>query len=51
MYKEILCNLINIRKAYKKAHRGKSLSPDVEEFDKDLVYNLNEIKRLLERKE
>lgn len=51
MYKEILCNLDNLREGYRLSHRGKTNSPDVVEFDKHKLYNLNTILRQLEIKD
>lgn len=51
MYKEIMCDFNNIYQAYKLAHRGKSEDKEVIEFDKNKMYNLNKILRLLEKKE
>lgn len=51
MYKEILCNFENIREAYQKAHRQKTNSAGVIEFDNDKIYNLNKLKKKLENKE
>jgi RNA-directed DNA polymerase len=50
MYKEIMCNFDNIYKAYKIAHRGKSDDKEVIEFDKNKMYNLNKILKLLQSK-
>ena len=51
MYKEILCNFENLYEAYYIAHRGKTNSQDVIEFDKNKLYNLNIILKQLENKE
>lgn len=51
MYKEILCNMANLRDGYRLAHRSKTNSPDVIEFDKNKLYNLNIILKQLENKE
>ena len=50
MYKEIMCNFDNLYKAYKIAHRGKSDDKEVIEFDKNKMYNLNKILKLLQAK-
>lgn len=51
MYQEIMCNFKNIYDAYRLAHRGKTNSPDVIEFDKHKLYNLNKILEYLQKKE
>lgn len=51
MYQEIMCNFENIYEAYRLAHRGKTNSPDVIEFDKHKLYNLNKILEYLQKKE
>nr|DAJ55370.1 MAG TPA: hypothetical protein [Caudoviricetes sp.] len=51
MYQEIMCNFENIYEAYRLAHRGKTNSPDVIEFDKHKLYNLNRILEYLQKKE
>lgn len=51
MYQEIMCNFENIYEAYRLAHRGKTNSPDVIEFDKNKLYNLNKILEYLQKKE
>lgn len=51
MYQEIMCNFENIYDAYRLAHRGKANSPDVIEFDKHKLYNLNKILEYLQKKE
>lgn len=51
MYQEIMCNFENIYEAYCLAHRGKTNSPDVIEFDKNKLYNLNKILEYLQKKE
>lgn len=51
MYQEIMCNFENIYAAYRLAHRGKTNSPDVIEFDKHKLYNLNKILEYLQKKE
>ncbi len=51
MYKEILCNFENIRKAYRLAHRGKTNAPEVIEFDKNKLYNLHKLQKKLINKE
>lgn len=51
MYQEIMCSFENIYEAYRLAHRGKTNSPDVIEFDKNKLYNLNKILEYLQKKE
>lgn len=51
MYDEILCNFDNIREAYRLAHRGKTNSPDVIEFDKNKLYNLQYILNTMKKRE
>lgn len=51
MYKEILCNMENLREAYRLAHRSKTNSKSVIEFDENKSYNLNLLLKKLKNKE
>lgn len=50
MYKDILCNIFNLREAYQKAHRGKGNDKRVIEFDKDVNWNLRKLQEQLANK-
>lgn len=51
MYNDVLCDYFNLRKAYQKAHRGKTDDSRIIEFDKDVNRNLRKLQRLLINKE
>ena len=50
MYDNIICNFKNIKEAYRLAHRSKTNSKEVIEFDKNKIYNLNKLLDKLKNK-